>query len=272
MALVVFSALLGMAGVLAANDPASASGAVTSLRGWMLAQGEAQTFASYYGKPIPVQWVTCAKYPTGNPSSCGKRIKIDGTYFTDLIRETAYDALRNEIKAGYIKPGDGVLADYETWSQTPASQQKHPELYICKTDQLAAEHHLFLVQSPFNPSIGTRVKEEVAAASCAAQYGANEVTELQYQGREVKPAAYRSFIAEAVSAIHAKARHARIIGGLATDLKGKAVPIRDVYCSYKDTTSMLIGYWLNSSTHTQNAIKFFEEIGAITPRLKPPSC
>lgn len=262
-AIAVFSVVLGTAGAVAAAGQASASGAPTSLKGWMLAQGSATAFAKSAGTPIPVQWVSCADYPTGNPSNCGKKIKIGGKYFRDLIRETAYYALRNELQAGSIKNGDGVLADYETWDQTPASQQKHPEEYICKTDQLAAKYHLFLVQSPFNPSVSVRVKEEVAAASCAARYGTNEVTELQYQGRELNAAAYRKYITAAVSAIHAAAKHAKIMGGLAIDLDEKPVPVCDVVHSYFATKSMLIGYWLNGSSPPSEGAQFFKYIGAI---------
>ena len=48
--------VLGMTGAIVAASPASAS---TSLKGWMLAQGEYDRFTAYYGKPIPVQWVNC---------------------------------------------------------------------------------------------------------------------------------------------------------------------------------------------------------------------
>jgi hypothetical protein len=273
---VVFCVLLGVAGTFAATGPAAASSTPMSLKGWMLAEGEANTFAGAYGKPVPVQWVTCADYPTKpkpNPSSCGREIKIGkgrtAEGFHDLIRETAYYDLRNEIQAGYIRPGDGVLADYETWSQTPPSQQKDPLLYICDTDQLAAKHHLFLVQSPFNPSPSVRVEEETEAARCAVQYHTDEVTELQYQGKELNASTYRQFITAAVNSIRAVDKNAKIIGGLATDLKGKddpkpeAVPFCDLVHSYFATKDMLIGYWLNSSTHTALALQFFEDLNAI---------
>jgi hypothetical protein len=266
LATVVFCVLLGIAGAVAAAGPAGASSTPTSLKGWMLAEGEAETFAKAYGKPIPVQWVSCADYPKGNPSSCGKKIEIGKEYFPDLIRETAYFDLRNELQAGYIKRGDGVLADYETWDQTPASQQKDPELYICKTDQLAAKYHLFLVQSPFAKTIGERVQEEVEAARCAAKYGANEVTELQYQGRELNPSAYRTYISAAVKAIHAVVKNARIMGGLAIDLDGKPVQKKNfcaVIHSYFATKSMLTGYWLNGSSPASLGVQFFQYIGAI---------
>jgi hypothetical protein len=267
LATAVFCVLLGTAGVVAATSPASASNAPpTSLKGWMLAEGSAKAFANAYGKAVPVQWVSCADYPTGNPSSCGKKIKIGDSYFPDLIRETAYYALRNELEhhPALIKPYSGVLADYETWSQTPASQQKDPLLYICKTDQLAAKYHLFLVQSPFAKTIGERVKEEVEAARCAAKYGANEVTELQYQGRELDPKAYKGYISAAVKAIHAVAKNARIMGGLAIDLDGKRVKsICAVIHSYFATKSLLSGYWLNGSSPASLGVQFFEYIGAI---------
>jgi hypothetical protein len=266
-ATVVFSVLLGMAGAVVATSPATAARTPTSLKGWLLAEGEAQKFAKAYGKPVPVQWVTCADYPKDNPSSCGSKISIHKKYFVDPIRETDYFTLVKEINHKHIKSGESVLADYETWVQTPRKQRAHPEKYICMTDQLAAKHHLFLVQSPFNPSTTVRREEEVKAASCAAKYGTNEVTELQYQGREQNAAAYRKYISEAVSAIHAVAKHARIMGGLATDLDHNGVPVGvpicDIIHSYFATKKMLIGYWLNSSTHTAVALKFFEDIGAI---------
>jgi hypothetical protein len=265
-AIAAFCVLLGVAAALATAGPAAASAAPTSLEGWMLAEGEANVFADAYGRPVPVQWVTCADYPTKpkpDPSGCGKRITIGKESFPDLIRETAYFDLRNELQAGYIGRDDGVLADYETWKQTPASQQKDPDLYICKTDQLAAKYHLFLVQSPFAKSISDRVDEEVTAARCAVKYGTDEVTELQYQGREKDARAYRQYITAAVSAIHAVDKNARIIGGLATELNGKGVPFCDIVHSYFATKNMLIGYWLNSSTHTAQALAFFEDIGAI---------
>jgi hypothetical protein len=251
LAIMAFSLLLGMTGALVAASPASAS---TSLKGWMLAQGEYDRFTAYYGKPIPVQWVTCSFYPAGNPSSCPKR---------RLIRETNYFALVKEINQGRIQNGDSVLADYETWSQTPRRQQAHPEKYICLTDALAAKHHLFLIQSPWNPSLSIRLKEQEAAASCAAKDGTNEVTELQYQGSEVNPARYVQLIRRAVRRIRALAKNARMIGGLATDLKNKAVPMRDILRSYQDTKHMLIGYWLNCNTKTAEGVRFFEDIGAI---------
>jgi hypothetical protein len=273
--IVVCSVVLGMVGAVAATNPAGASASPTSLKGWMLAQGSAEAFAKSAGAPVPVQWVSCADYPTGNPSGCGKKIKIGGKYFPDLIRETAYYALRNELEhkpKPLIAPGSGVLADYETWDQTPASQQKHPEEYICKTDQLAAKYHLFLVQSPFNPSIGVRVKEEVAAASCAKKYGANEVTELQYQGRELNAKAYKEYIGAAVMAIHAAVRNARIMGGLAIDLDKKPVRFCDIVHSYFATKSRLSGYWLNGSNPSSLGVQFFEYIGAMPKTMKLPSC
>jgi len=129
--------------------------------------GEAKAFAKAYGKPIPVQWVTCADYPKDNP---------------------------------------------------------------------------------------------------AVKYGTSEVTELQYQGRVENAAAYRKYITEAVKAIHAAAKHARIMGGLATDPVGQGVPVCDIIHSYFATKEMLIGYWLNSSSHTAEALAFFEDIGAIAGR------
>lgn len=246
-----FSMLLGMTGALVTAGPASAS---TSLKGWMLAQGEYDRFKALYGKPIPVQWVTCSFYPAGDPSSCPKG---------RLIRETDYFALLNEINQKKVKNGSSVLADYETWNQTPARQQAHPEKYICLTDQLAAKHHLFLIQSPWNPSLSVRLKEQEAASSCAAKYGTNEVTELQYQGSEVNPARYEQLISRAVRHIHALVTHAQMIGGLATDLKRKAVPIHDIIRSYRDTKKMLIGYWLNCNTKTAEGVRFFVDIGAI---------
>jgi hypothetical protein len=262
-AAIVFSALLGVIGALVTASPASAS---TSLKGWMLSQGDYNEFNSYYGKPIPVQWVTCAK------SKCPDLPKKDV-----LIRETSYKTLVADITSGKVGPGDGVLADYETWNQTPPWQQKHPEKYICLTDMLAAENHFFLIQSPFNPSIKVRIKEEVAASSCAAMDGASEVTELQYQGREVDPADYKAKVKAAVDAIHAKVKGAPVIGGLATDLKFKnqkklkAVPICKIIESYFATKTMLIGYWLNSSLSqdTAEGVRFFEDIGAITPHRNP---
>jgi hypothetical protein len=266
LATVALATLLTMAGGLAATGPAAAASSATtptSLKGWLLAEGEAKTFAKAYGKPIPVQWVTCADYPKNNPSSCGNKLAIDKMNFVDPIRETDYFTLVKEVKNGYIRSGDSVLADYETWSQTPPKQQADPEKYICLTDQLAAQNHLFLIQSPFNPSTTVRRDEEVKAASCAVKYGTSEVTELQYQGREENAAAYRKYITAAVRAVHAIAKHARIMGGLATDLVGKGVPICDIIHSYFATKDMLIGYWLNSSTHTAEALAFFADIGAI---------
>ncbi len=91
------------------------------------------------------------------------------------------------------------------------------------------------------------------------------MTELQYQGRELKPAAYRMYVSAAVKAIHAVAKNARIMGGLAIDLDGKALTknICAVVHSYFATKSMLTGYWLNGSSPASLGVQFFEYIGAL---------
>jgi hypothetical protein len=270
---VLSSVLVGMAGALVAAGPAGAS---TSLKGWMLSQGDYNEFSSSYKSAIPVQWVTCTR--TDYFSTPKKCPKVPGQTVL-LIRETSYFTLYDDVVVNkIIKSGESVLADYETWSQTPKKQQRDPDKYICMTDQLAAKHHLFLIQSPFNPSISTRISEEVTAARCAAKYHASEVTELQYQGREVDPADYEAKISTAVKAIRRIAKDARIIGGLATDLKAKSgkfqsVKICEIVESYFATKTMLIGYWLNSSraADAREGVLFFEDIHALMP-YKNPHC
>jgi hypothetical protein len=89
----------------------------------------------------------------GTGSSTSSNPITDGLKTTRVLRFTSYAQFRSDITTGIIPDkmwpaGSWVEYDNEQWSQTPAAEQRDPELYMQDFGSLAHQHGFKVFMTP----------------------------------------------------------------------------------------------------------------------------
>ena len=165
------------------------------------------------------------------------------------------------------QPVSGVLLDLEHWPMTPARQQIHPIATYVRAAAIARAHGVLMIATPAfdlvratRPHYRGRIYPEflrLALAGRIAPYV--DVYEIQAQGAENNPAAYRSLVRAVARQVHASNPAAMILAGLSTGPSGQRTTSEILYRDVQLTRTIVSGYWLNIPGH-----------GAACPRCTGP--
>lgn len=146
-----------------------------------------------------------------------------------------------------------VIYDNESWSQTPAAQQRDPARYERLVARLLHAHGLLYIATPamdlvkvLSPAMATNKASQKSAylsdsiAGSAARYA--NIIDIQAQRLQPDTASYASFVKSA--AAQARQANPRIIvlAGLRSGQGDSATTLARAYAAVR---SVVNGYWLN---------------------------
>jgi hypothetical protein len=183
---------------------------------------------------------------------------------------TSYRPLRSMALSGW--QGTAIF-DIETWSDTPATERKQPDRWICRAAHLTRiDRHLNVIVTPYaKPPAKLIIGEDVAAAKCGAY-----AVDVQTQFLNGSPARFGRFIHKAVSAIRRVNIKIIILAGLATNNPNMQTAAHLTTDYHEALAAGVEGFWLNARNWgrrnkcttpangpgcPQTGVRFLEDIG-----------
>jgi hypothetical protein len=201
---------------------------------------------------------------------CGGKSDRDGCLPGQQPIFTSYRGLRSKALTGWR--GTAIF-DLETWSDTPASERKDPDKWICRAARLTrVDRQLKVIITPYaKPPTRLMIGEDVAAAKCGAY-----AVDVQTQFINGSPAKFGRFIRKAVMAVRRVNNKIIILAGLATN-NPNVQTVAHLTTDYHEALAAGIeGFWLNARNWgrrnqctaaqdgpgcPQTGVRFLEDIG-----------
>jgi hypothetical protein len=153
---------------------------------------------------------------------------------------TSYWPLRSMALTGW--QGTAIF-DIETWSDTPATERKQPDKWICRAAHLTRiDRHLNVIITPYaKPPAKLIIGEDVAAAKCGGY-----AVDVQTQFLNGSPARFGRFIHKAVKAIRRVNNKIIILAGLATNNPNVQTAAHLTTDYHEALAAGVEGFWLNA--------------------------
>jgi hypothetical protein len=172
---------------------------------------------------------------------------------TRTVTFTNYDTLRSALATGSLPAGtQAVLYDDESWSLTPAAQQRDPARYEQLAANLVHEHHLLFISTPatdLTDVLAPGATDHYAAylklniAADAARYA--DVIDIQAQGSEANLATFVPFVKAAAAQARQASRRVIVLAGISTNPSGQQVSAAQLIAAVVAVRPFVNGFWLN---------------------------
>jgi len=163
-------------------------------------------------------------------------------------------ALSHAVTAGRLPAGTrAVLYDPETWSFTPAAEQRDPVQAATRAAGLARAHGLqFIVAPALNltsvlarGSAAPRWQQFLDLHLAARMAKVADMIELQAQSLERDSGTYATFVREAAAQARAVNPGVTVLAGLSTNPPGALVGSDQLVSAIEASRASVDGYWLN---------------------------
>ena len=152
---------------------------------------------------------------------------------------------------------DAVMYDPEAWNATPMAERRDPVTAFAQFSRVARAHGWSVVITP-HPNLVT-----VAGAACHTNAGESsyaaflrcdltgqaarvaDVVEVQAQGLQTQPDAYRTFVLSAADQARTANPNVKVIAGL---VAGPNTSAAQMYAAWSSVRDIVDGYYLSIST------------------------
>jgi hypothetical protein len=163
-------------------------------------------------------------------------------------------ALEEAVTGGQLPAATyGVLYDPETWSFTPAAEQRDPVRAAAQAAAVAHAHGLRFIVTPalnlvtvLNPAGQEPRWRQFLRLDLVGRLAlVADVVELQAQSLERDTGTYAAFVQAATAQAASANPRISVLAGLSTNPPGAPVDSRNLTDAIQATRSVVGGYWLN---------------------------
>jgi hypothetical protein len=178
---------------------------------------------------------------------------LPGVAAEPVVTFSSAATLERAVTGGQLPAGTyGVLYDPETWSFTPAAEQRDPVAAATQAAAVAHAHGLRLIVTPalnlasvLAPGAGPRWQAFLNLQLAGQLAKVADAIEFQAQSLERDTASYTAFVRAAAAQALAAHPGITVLAGLSTNPPGAPVTVQHLTSAIQATRSVVSGYWLN---------------------------